>query len=273
MILDIDYIKNALSNEVLADIYLSYRLHGQTTREIAKRYGVHYSTIHDKYVRACHQLADELKRELARTEYNLGKYRTEGQSDWGNVPHRLFYVNGSTHPDTFTIPCIRTFVLAHCQGLVLNAFAGTTALERQGCQFVTNDLKAECPTNFHLDCTSENFVTELQAAGFSTFDTILLDPPFSLYLAKRKYNSEWFRDYTMVKNNMNRLAHVGTKIVSLGFNSTGMGRNRGYEKQELLIVNTKGNGNDILILVEQKVHVVPEETFKREVIPDGQIAN
>ena len=258
------------TNKTLLDIYISHRVKGETFREIAKRYGVHHGTIFDKWIRACHHIADELKRELARTEYQLGKYRTKGTAEWGNVPSNLFYVNGTTNKDTFSIPSIRPFVLAHCHGLVFNAFAGITPLERDGCQFVTNDLNPECPTNFHLDCSSLGFVGAVQECGINAFDTILVDPPFSLYLAKRKYNGRWFRDYTIVKNNIDKLAKIGTKVITLGFNSTGFGAMRGYEKLEVLIVNAKGNHNDILVTVERKVRVVetPEETFEVEVLDD-----
>lgn len=259
MILNVDTIKNMLPNAVLADIYISHRINGETIRSLATRYKVDPSTIHDKYVRACHHIADELKRELARSEYHLGRWKHGKEKDWGNAPKNIFFVNGSTHKDTFTIPSIRGFVLPHCHGLVLNAFAGKTPLEKEGCTFVNNDLRRDIPTNFHLDVSSPEFVGELQQVGFTTFDTILVDPPFSLYLAKRKYNAEWIRDFTVVKNNLNKLARVGTKIITLGFNSTGMGKRRGYEKEELLIVNCKGTNNDVLCLVERKVLEVEEE--------------
>jgi hypothetical protein len=271
MILDESYIQNALVNEKLVDIYLSIRVRGETVRSIAARHGVDSSTIHDKYVRACHHIADELKRELARTEYSLGKFRNKDKQDWGNVPANIFYVNGHTHKDTFSIPSIRPFVLGHCNGMVFNAFAGNTTLDRDTCNFVTNDINYGCNTNFHLDCSHEGFVEALAAAGLTTFDTILIDPPFSLYLARRKYNGNWYRSYTRVKNNLDKLAKLGTKVVTLGFNSTGMGKMRGYEKLELLIVNAKGTSNDILCLVERKVQMITleEDGFDHEELPDG----
>lgn len=255
MILSRDWIRQSM-NANLAEVYLAHRLDGKTFRELAETMKVDHSTIFDRWVRACGHVRLELERELARSEYKLRRNRTAQTPDGVNIPELIFYSNGQTHRNTMTIPAIRPFVLAHCTGKVLDVFAGKTRLEREGCEFVTNDISEDCATNYHVDASSETFVKTLNSDGHFSFDTIILDPPFSLYQSKRRYRGEWYRDYTLVKNNVDRLTKLNTKIISFGFNSTGMGRRRGYRKEELLVVNNKGNNNDTLILVERKVKIV-----------------
>jgi hypothetical protein len=247
-----------LANEKMADVYISHRVNGETFRAIAERYSNNHTTIADMYARACIHITEELEKELTRHRQYAGHTYAVRQGRGSNIP-TVFYVDGSTHKYTFTLPAVRPFVLSHCRGLVLNVFAGPTLLSKEGCQFVRNDTDPAIEANFHIDAASPEFVYELKKCGLNEFDTVLLDPPFSAYLAKRKYNSQWFRDYTLVKNNIDQLTKVGAKVISLGFNSTGMGRTRGYAKQELLVVNCKGNSNDILVLVETKMKHIPRE--------------
>ncbi len=254
MILNVDHIKNMLVNDKLADVYIRHRINGETFRSIATTYNNHHTTIADMYARACMHVCEELEKELVRHKKYAGHTLRVREGKGSNIP-TVFYVDGNTHKYTFTLPAIRPFVLSHCRGLVLNVFAGPTMLSKADCQFVRNDLDPGIDANFHIDAASPDFASELKKCNLTAFDTVLLDPPFSAYLAKRKYEGRWFRDYTLVKNNVDQLASIGTTVISLGFNSTGMGRTRGYAKKELLVVNCKGNSNDILVLVEQKMQL------------------
>jgi hypothetical protein len=51
---------------------------------------------------------------------------------------------------------------------------------------------------------------------------------------------------------IDRLVEPGGVVVSLGWNTCGMGKKRGYEKEELLVVCHGSGHNDTLVLVERK---------------------
>jgi hypothetical protein len=148
---------------------------------------------------------------------------------------------------TFEQPKLRAWILSYCQGRVLNVFGGTTILEKDGCEFVTNDMNPDIPAAFHFDAT------ELaQHLPEHSFDTILLDPPYTMFQAVHSYHGVMCQDITAVRNTTDRLLKPNGVVISLGYNTTGMSAKRGYEKLAILICNNGGSHNDILTLVEQK---------------------
>jgi hypothetical protein len=53
---------------------------------------------------------------------------------------------------------------------------------------------------------------------------------------------------------------VGGYCISFGWNSNGMGKNRGFEIVEILLVSHGGHHNDTIVTVERKVYP-PEITL------------
>lgn len=86
------------------------------------------------------------------------------------------------------------------------------------------------------------------------FDWCVFDPPFSDEQSIRSYNGRRARKTTIVKEKIIELLNPGATIISLGFNSTGFSKKRGFEKTDILLVGHGGQHNDTIITVERKIN-------------------
>jgi len=113
------------------------------------------------------------------------------------------------------------------------------------------DIEEGRPKPYLLeDC--RDVMQELTKQG-KKYSLIISDPPFSMFQAVHSYGNTKMQDITYVRQLYDQLLLPGGIIIHCGFNSTGMGITRGYQKQELLVVNCGGSHNDFLILKEKKM--------------------
>ena len=151
--------------------------------------------------------------------------------------------------DTFEMPKLRSWVLKQCSGKVLNLFGGKTKLDNYySDEIIHNDINKDIEADFHYDATEiGNFFPQ------ETFDSVIFDPPYTMYQAVHSYEGNMIQDITACRNSLTQLIKPGGIIISLGYNSTGMGKHRGFKKIKLLLVNNGGSHNDIIVLVERRV--------------------
>lgn len=159
---------------------------------------------------------------------------------------------------TFQIPPIRELVFKYIgdgKGWV-DPFAGENSPAE-----LTNDLNPERPATFHLHA-----LEFLKRQPSNAFSGVLYDPPYSFTQAKECYDSygaECFKEederptsmgyWGACKTEIQRIIKVGGIAVCCGWNSNGIGHNRGFEMLELLIVPHGGSKNDTLVTVERKI--------------------
>jgi len=125
---------------------------------------------------------------------------------------------------------------------------------------ITNDLDPTCQTQYHEQ--AERFLLRLSGIGISA-DVGLIDPPYSPRQIKECYNrmglpvtqgdTQNARMIASVKNSMQGLMEEGGIVICCGWNSNGMGRSRGYELVDMLIVAHGGAHNDTIVTVERKI--------------------
>lgn len=159
---------------------------------------------------------------------------------------------------TFTIPPIKHLVEEYVlcvphNGIIVDPFANT-------CEYgtITNDLNPEYQTDFHMDA-----LKFLKTRGDEEADLILYDPPYSITQASTLYKSFGkekleinvanMKYWSECKNEIARITKKGGYVLSFGWNTNGIGINRGFEIQEILIVAHGGSKNDTLCVVERKV--------------------
>lgn len=150
---------------------------------------------------------------------------------------------------TFEIKPVKEYLQATTLfGYTLFPFAGKTRI-------------LDSPTHLHIDINPDmnpdilgdsRDVLKTFVEDYRRFNTIVLDPPFSFFQAVRTYGNKKMSDISYIKDLCNQLLLPRGKVISFGFNSTGMGKKRGYIKQELHIFNHGGNHNDMMMLVERK---------------------
>ena len=158
------------------------------------------------------------------------------------------YIEAPPTKWTFQPDKVRNYVESQLQGRVLNLFAGETKLNHDG-EIIRNDIDEDRDADYHFDATN---VDEYFADD--SFDTIILDPPYNVRKSREKYNQELKLQFTIVRDKCAPLVRSNGKVISLGYDSTGMSKSRGFEKDAIALLNHKGTHNDTICLVERKAN-------------------
>lgn len=131
-------------------------------------------------------------------------------------------------------------------GKTLNLFAGKTKLKVDE---IRNDINQKISADFHLD--AYDFLNQWQG---DKFDTVILDPPYSLRKAYEKYDGKYMGSrYTRIKDLIPSVLNVGGRVIALGYNSIGMGIQRGFQKVAVCLVCHGGDHNDTICVVDEFV--------------------
>ena len=147
---------------------------------------------------------------------------------------------------TFEQPKLKKWVEEQCKGYVLNLFAGKTLLDVDELRV---DVDTEMPADYHME--AYEFVAGEVKRG-TKYDTIVLDPPYNVRKAREKYEGRWIGKLTKIKNVLPDLLEEGGRVITLGYDTVGMSKSRGFEKKAICVVCHGGDHNDTLCLVEEK---------------------
>jgi hypothetical protein len=122
---------------------------------------------------------------------------------------------------------------------------------------VTNDLNPEFKTDYHLDA-----LDFLKLFSDNSINGVLYDPPYSSRQISVSYKgvgknvtfetmrSTW-RSFQL--DEIKRILKINGICISFGWNTNGVGKTRGFEIIEILIVAHGGSKNDTLVTVERKI--------------------
>ncbi|MCK5610504.1 hypothetical protein KAR91_52005 [Candidatus Pacearchaeota archaeon] len=145
---------------------------------------------------------------------------------------------------TFEQPKLKAWVEAWCLDPVLNLFAGKVKLNA---------------SEFRVDSSSEFFPDAcIDAQLFADhcgnmFNTIILDPPYNLRKSREKYEGRYIGKLAKIKNSIVKLIPYGGRVISLGYDTVGMSKSRGFRKLAVCIICHSGDHNDTLGLVEERI--------------------
>lgn len=162
--------------------------------------------------------------------------------------------------DTFDCPPIKEFVWRYVapkdhwdDKVSVDAFARNKTWATY-----TNDLNPKTAAQHHMD--AEEFLEMLSRKGVIA-DCILLDPPYSPRQISECYADAGLRArmkdtqnaalYARVRRAARKLCKPGTRVLSFGWNSAGMGD--GFAQLELLLVAHGGAHNDTICLAEERI--------------------
>jgi len=121
---------------------------------------------------------------------------------------------------------------------------------------ITNDLNPEMPTKYHLEAV--DFLKQIKGS----FGGGIYDPPYSLRQIMECYkgigkpvDKKWAttKFYSEVKTLLADKIRNGGYAISCGWNSIGLGKNRGFKIIEILLVCHGRLHNDTIVVVEQKI--------------------
>lgn len=128
---------------------------------------------------------------------------------------------------------------------------------------ITNDLSPLYDTDYHLDA-----VDFLKLFEDNSIDFVLFDPPYSprqvaecyknvgLPVTMETTQSSWRTKHI---NEIARITKENGIVISFGWNSAGIGKKRGFELLEILLVAHGGSHNDTICTVERKIGLTLEK--------------
>lgn len=158
-------------------------------------------------------------------------------------------------PWTFSIPAVADFIMRHIQGnRVIDPFSG-----KSDWADVSNDINPDNAADFHLDAVD---FLDLMIQNGERFDTALIDPPYSPRQISECYSNAGLpvsatdtqnaRLYKEVKDRIKILMNPGGVVICCGWNSSGMGKSRGYSLDDILLVCHGGAHNDLIVTKETR---------------------
>ena len=127
---------------------------------------------------------------------------------------------------------------------------------------ITNDLNPEFKKTYNMEANEflELMYTEY---GPESVDIIVFDPPYSSTLAKKYYDGigcdmkywQTVAPWKRAKIAAAKLIKPGGYFIHLGYHTKGLGKSRGFELVDGLILSNGGlpEQNDIILIVEQKL--------------------
>lgn len=150
---------------------------------------------------------------------------------------------------TFKIKPIKELLARYDVSMWLDPFAGFNS----PCK-ITNDINKEAPTVYH-----EKALDFLKR--WTKIPGVVFDPPYSLEQCKRTYNLHGYNfelgdthnciRWTKERNAIaERLISKGI-VISFGWTSSCMGKKRGFEIIEILLVAHGSGHNDTIVTVER----------------------
>lgn len=157
--------------------------------------------------------------------------------------------------NTFDIPPVAAFVQKYLadSSRSVDPFARDNRLAN-----ITNDLNPNTAAMHHVD--AEAFLLDI--AG-DKFDLMLFDPPYSPRQISECYQSigkavgmketQSAVLYQRVRNAALPILSENAIVLSFGWNTVGMGKKRGFEIIEIMLVCHGGAHNDTICLAEKRL--------------------
>lgn len=155
--------------------------------------------------------------------------------------------------NTFSIGAINELIHKYLRPdfLSIDPFSNSSKLAK-----ITNDLNPEINSDYHMDA-----VDFLKTFDDNSIDFVFYDPPYSLRQVSESYKNIG-RQVTMADtqsswrtkhiNEISRILKPNGIVISFGWNSSGVGKKRGFEIIEILLVAHGGSHNDTICVVEKK---------------------
>jgi hypothetical protein len=147
---------------------------------------------------------------------------------------------------TFEQPKLKKWVECYCKGKVLNLFAGKVKLDVDETRVDIDNLMPS-----YYCCDAYEFTQFAKNSGLK-YDTIVFDSPYNLRKSREKYGGRYIGKVTKIKNELADVLNPKGRIISLGYDTVGMSKSRGFRKIAICVICHNGDHNDTLCVVEEK---------------------
>lgn len=154
---------------------------------------------------------------------------------------------------TFSIKPIRELIEGYTKGrdIIIDPFANQSRIAN-----ITNDLDTDYDTDYNVGA-----LEFLKMFDNQSVDMVLYDLPYTVRQVSECYKkmghavnmqttqaSYWSKQ----KEEIKRIVKRDGIVISLGYNSNGVGKTRGFEIVEILLVPHGGPHHDTIVTVERK---------------------
>lgn len=170
------------------------------------------------------------------------------------------YIQCPLHRYTFSVKNIRDWVENNCEGKTLNLFAGKTKLNIDE---IRNDLDIEALADYRLDALE--FLRTWQG---EKFDTILLDPPYAYRKSMEMYKGIRCSPFRQLKDEITRILKPNGIVITFGYHSNTMGKNRGFEVERIALFSHGGAIHDTIASVERFKELNKLSDYSDSDLPD-----
>lgn len=173
---------------------------------------------------------------------------------------------------TFETEPIMEWVRHHAEGRILNACAGETPLTWAE-SVVSNDINPERKAHLHVDVAELPIHLERES-----FDTVIFDPPWTLYQANLRYDGHRLRDPAnedheidaealpievpdqeqvgharLAKEGFDYLLKPGGVIIELSYSGSCMPARLNYVREERVVFDPPGELRSVIGSVDRKL--------------------
>ena len=161
-----------------------------------------------------------------------------------------------SNKNTFLISPIKELLSRYIKSgeIIVDPFANDSKIGT-----ITNDLNPKYDTMYHMDALE--FLKQIES---ESVDVVLYDPPYSLRQVKECYEGVGITvtaEHTKASWRAKHLDEIARILkpngicFCFGWNTNGVGKKRGFERIEVLIIPHGGSKNDTLCTAEIKKKV------------------
>lgn len=175
---------------------------------------------------------------------------------------QIDYMQTTLHRFTFINDRIRVWVEQLCGDFVLNLFAGEIPLKVN--REIRNDLSDDANAEYHKDALQ--FIKEWNG---DKFDTVVLDPPYSIRKSMEMYGGKISSPFNQIKDCLCRILKDNGNVITLGYHSVSMGKIRGFNQENILLMSHGGAIHDTIIVNERRTleqYKTKNKSFSTEVL-------
>lgn len=159
--------------------------------------------------------------------------------------------------NTFEIKPIKKFVWKYAEWapLALDPFARNSHIAQ-----ITNDLNPDTTAEYHL--TARNFLLKIKNDGLKV-DLVIFDPPYSIGQIKQCYDdfgiefgqheAQYLPAWVEERDIISEILSDSGVVLSFGWNTNCMGKSRGFEIVEIMLVAHGGPHHDTICVAERKI--------------------
>ena len=140
------------------------------------------------------------------------------------------------------------------KGNVLNLFSGKSCLYDYIHEIKETrvDINEKVNPDYLMD--ANNFL-DLAIKEEFKYNTIILDPPYTYRKSMEKYEGRSISNFQRVKEKIPQIILPNGNVITCGYHSVVMGKSRGFEVKDILLISHGGAHHDTIITNEVLINV------------------